>query len=187
MSLIKLTIYKRNGKMLSQDMIFNTQDIITPIRQNSDNRLYFTVNVKRGGINPAQPVLPVDYEVLSTDIRLQTNEFILLTVTKRNGRKPIKNKVSVSSETMLFNTSFVSESFKLNTESGSMFSYAEGDTGTLVDYEVSETLDQIFVAANNFTGTIEYDGGLGTYTGFDTSRAVKYTQNGVDYYLPILA
>lgn len=165
MELIQLALFKRNNtSMLGSDIVIDVDNIISPIREKAEPLApsyeavsYFTVRTK---LPTGLPGDLVYYEIddILDQISIKSNNFVLLTVTSRNGRPLVVDGVTLASETMIFNVNKVAETFKAN--GGSVeFLYCEDGEPTPVSYIVSESLSDIMLQVSSGTGS-------GTVTSF---------------------
>lgn len=145
--LLLLTLYKRNDKLTSDVYGFDVDDIISPIRLNSNVKSYFTARVlKDSPAGYSENNGRVDYEVEEglNAITLQSKKLVKLTVISRRG-------AVMNSEIIVFNTSRICENIKPifddnGIEIGSMFFYNEGGDPLPVDYTVSQKVSDIYAA-----------------------------------------
>lgn len=160
MKLIKLTVYKRGETILNEERAIDVDTIISPIRFNADTeKSYFTIRTKNPTGNPGDLVnYQVDEEL--DDIAALSNDFVILTVTQRDGRGLFVGGVSLESEEMIFNVEKVAEGF-VPVSSGSGFLYCEDGEPTPVPYVVDEDVDTIIAQTEAGAGT-------GTVTSFSS-------------------
>lgn len=129
--LVKLTVYKRNTLFLSDaEMVFNVDDIISPIRLNAAGKSYFTAKQKNS-------TDLIDYQVEETLATIKAlSEFLLiLTVNSRAGR------VLSVSESFIFDINKMNEVSAIDTGAG-FLNIEQGDPSP-VAYIVDEDLDDI--------------------------------------------
>jgi hypothetical protein len=135
MQLINLTVSKKNGVSVSQNIAVDVDDLSIPIRFNSDSKSYFSLLSKSPTFQ--QNSIFDDYEVdedLAT-IKAISAKLLLLTVTTRNN-------FTVTTEQMIFNASHVIGDF-LTVGGGTEFLYAEYGNPTPVKYLVTESITTI--------------------------------------------
>lgn len=173
MKLIKLIIYKRGETLINEERAIDVDTIISPIRFNSDtSKSYFTVRTKNPTGNPGDLVnYQVDEEL--ADIAALSNDFVLLTVTSRDGRGLVVGGVALDEEEMLFNVQKVAEGFQPS-GAGATFLYCEDGEPTPVPYIVDEDVDAIIAQTEAGAGT-------GTVTSFSAGDlSPVFTTNVTD-------
>lgn len=158
--LIKLTVSKRDGRspISSASCIFDTDDIVTPIRAGGGTS-YFTTRLEKGTVAGASTMTPkVNYIVTETLSAVQalTDKFLLLTVTKRR-------QVIIANELMLFNVDKISETITQisSLSEGTKFYYCEDGDPLPVEYYVVESLDTIISQQASASGFVPYSGAIG--------------------------
>lgn len=146
MQLINITVYKRNGNLTSESIAVDVDDVVGPIRFNSNSKSYFSLFAKRtlfdSLINEQ-----TSYEVTETLSAIQaiSSKLLLLTVTQRR-------QFTTTTEQMVFNAGRVVGPL-LATGSGTEFLYYEIGNPEPVRYVVSESIATIVSQQNQLSGT----------------------------------
>lgn len=151
MQLVKLNITDRDGRPLpggAADMIFDVEDIVCPIRYDSNlSKSYFTARMLKDSPSGSRSTAKVDYycsEDLIT-IVAKSPSFLRLSVVERRGEE------LDAPETQIFVSSRISESVTaVNGGIDSKFFYNEDGDPLPVEYVIRGNLDSIIAqqAAN---------------------------------------
>lgn len=101
--LIKLSLYKRDGILTSGSYGFDVEDIVTPIRFNSNSKSYFSSKLLKGYLNESFSNSNVEYEATNTlAAKAGTSNKIHATWTKAFSEynSAMKHPVSMDSSEM---------------------------------------------------------------------------------------
>lgn len=147
--LIKLTVVSRRGDVLTTPTAygFDVEDIVSPIKRDGSES-FFDSRMMKGTKSANNNLAKVEYRVQETlnEIAALSDKLVVLNVLKRRG-------VDMGSEQHVFVTSRISENI-LPLVSGSRFFYSEDGDSLPVEYEVSQTIDEIIAQSNMPTSTV---------------------------------